>query len=288
MRRSRTIGAAAAGGIAVGAITAITAATVFWNRATARAVRRLRARARALQRAADRDYSPDDLTGLPAPVARFFEFALTPGQPRVRLARVRQTGEFLMRPGGRWRPFTAVQHIAARPPAFVWDATIHAAPLLDVRVRDSYLGGTGAMTARLASLVPLVNQRGTPEMNAATLVRWLAEAVWLPTALLPHEGVTWAAVDDDIARATIIDGTTAATLDVEFGARGEIVRASAERYRDVRGVPVRTPWVCHYRDYARTAGMMVPMTSEVEWVLPRERLPYWRAGIASAEYELAT
>lgn len=184
---------------------------------------------------------------------RYFEFALTPGQPLVRRARLRQAGEFAVRPG-QWMPFTAVEHFAVQPPGFVWDDSIRMAPLLSVRVRDSYLRGEGSVHGKFAALVPAVDQGGTPEMAASALVRYLAEAAWLPSALLPSAGVRWQPAHD---RATTV------SLDVHFGARGEIVRVSTDRHRDINGSPVLTPWVGHFRDYARIDGMMVPMAGEV-------------------------
>jgi hypothetical protein len=193
---------------------------------------------------------------------RYFEFALTPGQPLVRRARLRQAGEFAVRPGP-WMPFTAVEHFAVQPPGFVWDASIRMAPLLSVRVRDSYLRGEGSVHGKFAALVPAVDHGGTPKMAAGALVRYLAEAAWLPSALLPSAGVRWQPVDNRTARATLTDRATTVSLDVHFGARGEIVRVSTDRHRDINGSPVLTPWVGHFRDYARIDGMMVPMAGEV-------------------------
>jgi hypothetical protein len=275
------------GSVAAAAAVAIIVGTLSWHRAIARAVVQL---GRPAPTVSTGDgtvapaFSPTQLAGLPAPVVRYFMFALRPGQPFIRRARLRWTGEFLVKPGGAWSPFTADQHYGVHPPGFVWDATIRMASLLPVRVRDSYFGGEGALQAKLAALVPLADQRGTPEMASGELLRYLAEAVWLPTALLPSEGVSWTAIDNWTARATLTDGGTTVSLDVQFGAQGEIVSASANRYRLAAGTAVLTPWVGHYRDYARADGMMVPMVAEVEWVLPEQRLPYWRGRIVGVEY----
>jgi hypothetical protein len=44
-------------------------------------------------------------------------------------------------------------------------------------------------------------------------MRFLAEAPWYPTTLLPGQGVRWKAIDDSTASATIQDGDTRVTLD---------------------------------------------------------------------------
>jgi hypothetical protein len=182
-------------------------------------------------------------------------------------------------------PFTATEEFHVSPPGFVWDAHIRVAPLLAVRVRDSYLDGTGAMQAKLVALASVVNEGGTPEMATGSLLRYLAEAVWLPTALLPSSGVRWEDVDDSTARATLTDSDNTATMEVHFGPRGEIERISARRHRDVHGTPVLTLWQGRFWDYTHVNGMMVPRQSEVGWVLPDGWFPYWRGSTTASEFE---
>lgn len=231
-------------------------------------------------------FSPDQLAGLPAPAARYFAFALTPGQPLVRHARLAQSGA-LARRRDQWAPFTATEDFDVSPPAFVWEARIRMAPFLVARVRDSYRAGEGAVHAKLAGIVTLVDLHGTPEVAAASLQRYLAEAAWLPTALLPSAELVWTPVDDDAARATLTDHGLSVWVDFRFSPRGEIVETSTERYRDVDGSAVRTPWVGRFWDYVRLGGMMVPRQGEVAWLLPEGRYPYWRGRIDGASMHLS-
>jgi hypothetical protein len=157
---------------------------------------------------------------------------------------------------------------------------------MNVRVRDSYIGGSAGMRGAVAGLVPVVDQQGTPDLAAGALHRYLAEAVWLPTALLPSQHVVWEAVDDSTALVTLSDSGITVTWTVHFSAAGEIVRVEGERLRDVDGVGVPTPFVGHHRSYAEVEGMRIPMEGEVAWILPEGQLTYWRGRIAKAEYEL--
>jgi hypothetical protein len=131
-------------------------------------------------------FSLAELEGLAAPVARYFRAVLRDGQPLVRNVRLTQTGEFLVRPTpDGWRPFTATQHCTAQPAGFVWDARIRMAPGLSIRVRDAFVNGAGSMRASVLGLFTMLNVKGTPDIAAGALHRYLAEAVWFPTALLP-------------------------------------------------------------------------------------------------------
>lgn len=287
MKRSMKTGAAVAGGVALGTVAVATIADVMWSRSTSGTFERLA----ALARNNDRDgtvatFSPEQLAGLPAPVSRYFEFALTPGQPLVRTVRVEWEGEFRMRPDAKWRPFTAEQFFTVRPPGFVWDAAIRMAPVVSVRVRDQYLGGEGAILGKVAAIVPVADEGGTPEMAAGALARYLGEALWFPTALLPVSGVVWTAIDDTTARATLTDGATTVSSDFRFGSRGEILGARMARYRDVNGRGVLTPFEAVVTgDYRRVSGAMIPSAAEVAWVLPEGRFAYWRGRPRTVEYD---
>lgn len=253
-----------------------------WDRATSRLVARLGQDGAPRGERATVDLH--ELDRLPRPVARYFAFSLSPGQRIVARAHLGFTGTFAAKPNA-WAPFTAEQDVRAAPPGFVWDARIAMMPLVPVRVRDSYVGSEGSMRAAVAGLVPIVDQHGTPEIAAAALQRFLAEAVWYPTALLPGDGLSWSAIDDASARVTLTDGPTTVSLDVTFGARGEIERVSTMRYRDVKGTPVLTPWVGHHADYERLGSMMIPTSGEVAWVLSNGPEPYWRGRLISAMFD---
>ncbi|MDB4874112.1 MAG: hypothetical protein JWM41_558 [Gemmatimonadetes bacterium] len=251
---------------------ALLAGTVAWNRATEGTIARLGGVARGL---AHETHSWQELASLPAPVGRYFQFALSPGQLLIRHAHITQHGTFARRPN-TWEPFTAAEDFSVGPPGFVWDARIGMAPVFGTRVRDSYVAGVGAVRASVAGLVTVANQTGTPELASGALLRYLAEAVWLPTALLPSQGVRWTAIDNRSARAALTDGATTVSMDVSFASDGGIRTITAMRYRDVNGRPVLTPWEAHFSDYERVNGMRVPHWGEVGWVLADGWFPYWR------------
>jgi hypothetical protein len=271
------LGAGVGGGAAAAAV-----GSVAWQRGTARLVERLDA---VPTQGGPTTYSPDELQGLPAPVARFFGFALTPGQPLIRSARIEHRGDFRMALDASWEPFASVQHFTVHRPGFVWDARIRMAPLVDVRVRDSYVDGHGGMLARALGVITVVDQSATPHIDAGSLHRYLLESAWFPTALLPSQGVRWEAIDDRSARATLTDAGISVSMDAHFGERGEIVRVEAERLRDVDGAGVPTPFVARVGRYERIDGMMIPTQGAVEWILPEGVWQFWRGRIASARYE---
>jgi hypothetical protein len=288
-------GLAAGGLLATGAL-AVLAGGMSWQRASERAAARLTrgADARAAERgAATAAFWYAELGELPPPVVRYFMFALRDGQPRVRAARLRWIGEFRTSPTARWMPFTAEQSVTVDPPGFTWDAAMRMAPGVTIRVRDGYDGGEASMLARLGGLVTMVDQRGTTTLAEGALLRWLGEAVWLPTALLPTPpgpahastgGVRWEAIDDGSARLVLVDRGHRVEATLHVAPSGAITRVEAMRWRDVDGTGVPTPFEGTYGDWERRDGMMVPTTSEVAWLLPAGRFAYWRGRLSGVEY----
>jgi hypothetical protein len=234
-------------------------------------------------------FTRDDLNGLPGPVQRYLGTVLEEGQPYVETVRLQQKGEFRL--GDRtapWKPFTATQHFAVQPPGFVWEARIQMVPFIPVRVVDSYVSGEGALRAKVASTFTVADQGSSPELDAGELARYLAEAVWFPTALLPGQGVTWTPIDDRSAKATLKHGETTVSLVFHFNEHDEVERVYTEdRFREVEGDFEPTPWTGRFWNYQLRNGMLIPLDGEVAWNLPEGDLAYWRGNIQAIAYETA-
>jgi uncharacterized protein DUF6920 len=222
------------------------------------------------------------LSTTPELVRRYFRVALREGAPYVRTVRLVQMGEFRSKEtedtGAGWRYFEARQVVSANPPGFVWDARISFNPLGSVWARDSYISGSASLRAALFGLIPVASAADTPELRAGALQRYLAESVWLPSALLPSERLSWNAIDASHARATLTDGEVTASLDFEFSLGGEIVGVSTpSRARAAgRGRYTWLPWGGRYQRYEERGGMRVPLESEVYWVVDGKEQPYYR------------
>ena len=232
---------------------------------------------------AGRSVEPEDFEGVPDPVRRYFEAVLEEGRPYVRSVRLEQQGEFRLRESERtWRPTDATQRFTVDPPGFVWSATVRVLPFVPVKVLDSYDHGSGVLRARLLSTITVADVGPDRDMNEGELVRYLAEAVWFPTGLLPTEGVEWEAIDDSSARATLEDGGNTASVVFHFDGDDRVERVTTERYR--QEADDRAPWTGRFDGYEDRNGLTVPTEAEVEWNLPEEDRPYWRATVERIEH----
>ena len=276
--------------IILGLTVIVTVALIYgsrrWKSSTAEMHSRLQAASLPVGR---KTYSPDELIGLPAPVQKYLRAVLKEGQAIVSGVHIELSGTINMSATGEsWKRFTSTQQVIAQRPGFDWEGRIEIMPGLTGRVHDAYIAGEGILHATLFGLISLANLRGTPEIAQGELMRFLAEAAWYPTVLLPGQVVQWKAVDDFSANATLKDGKTAATLLFRFDENGliESVRAEA-RGRTVGGAVIPTPWEGRWSNYERRDGMRIPTGGEVAWMLPEGPMPYFRGRITSLRYEFA-
>jgi hypothetical protein len=130
-----------------------------------------------------------------------------------------------------------------------------------------------------------MDQPRSSELAEGELIRFLAEAAWYPTALIPRPGLEWTETGQNTARATLSDGSISVDLDFTFGKDGMIDTVRTEkRYRGVDDEVIPTPWEGRFWNYQRRDGMMIPVEGEVAWLPAGEKKPYWRGTIQEIEY----
>jgi len=230
----------------------------------------------------------DSLSDLPPPVERYLRHVLTEGQPLIRAATLDQSG--VVRTdieSETWSPFSA-RHLAVSPVSgFLWNARVGMPLGLHVRVMDSYSAGIGSGRVSLMSALVVAAEAGGPELNSGALHRYLAEAVWYPTALLPESGIEWSPVDGRTAIATLTDQGTTVSLEFRFNDLGEVTGIySGGRWGRFGGGYEQVPWEGRFRDYQVRDGMRVPAYGEVGWYDEEGELQLvWKGDIVGAAYE---
>ena len=238
-------------------------------------------------------YDAHELEGLPAPVQRYFRAVLKDGQAIVSAVAIEMAGTINMSATTeQWKAFTSNQRVvtstAGYRPGFMWDARIAMLPGMKVRVLDAYIAGKGLLRAAMLGLFTVADMSGGGEMARGEFMRFFAETPWYPTALLPSQGVQWAAVDGSSANASINDGDVTLTLLFHFNDAGLIdsVRAEARGGMVGKEMSMR-PWECGLSDYQVRDGMRVPMSGTAAWVLPGGPKTYFHGTVKTLDYEWA-
>lgn len=274
--------------LTLGLAAAIALGEARWRRLTQERLAQLGA---AQPEAPVTRFDPAELDGLPPPVQRYLRAVLPVGAPRVRRVTLVHSGHFnLSEEGSNWKPFDSDQQVRTERPGFVWNARIRLLPWPSwpaVRVHDAYLDGEGVLHATLQGLLPLAELRGGAALAEGELMRYLAEAAWYPSALLPSPNLRWQALDAHSARVTLRDGALSVSLDVHFSAADGLIERvhAAARGRSLGGRIVPTPWQGRWSDYRRLQGVLVPTRGEVAWLTPQGAQPYWRGAVKALRYD---
>lgn len=228
-----------------------------------------------------------DYDSLPPPVQRYLHRVLPDGFKTIGLAHLRQEGRLrLDAKSERWMPFTAEQMIAPTAAGFLWNARVGVIPGIHIQVLDSLVDGRGAGQVSLLSAIRIAFVGGTPEMNSGALHRFLAEAVWSPTALLPSETLRWSPIDDSTASATLTAHDVTVSLEFRFNAAGEVVGIfTAGRWGNFRGGYLQKPWEGRFGDYVTIQGMRIPKHGEVGWYDDGVWQRVWEGTLVEAKYD---
>ena len=223
-----------------------------------------------------------EIDDVPVPVARYLRHAL--GSHRsLALVRLEQLGTLRTDVrSARWMPFRAEHIIAPHAPGFLWNARVRIAPQLHVRVRDSLVDGRGSGQVSLLSALTVAEDAGTPEMHSGSLHRYLAEAVWCPTALLPSATLQWSPIDSNSSLATLSDRGMSVSLEFRFSDAGEVTGIyTPARWGSFDGGYKQAPWEGHFRKYEEKLGLFVPTEGDVGWYFDDKWHVVWQGRITA-------
>jgi hypothetical protein len=219
---------------------------------------------------------------------------LTDGQPIVSAVTIEMAGTINMSATGeQWKAFTSKQRVvtstAGLRPGFMWDARISMLPGMKAHVLDAYIAGRGLLRAAMLGLFTVADTSGGGEMARGEFMRYFAETPWYPTALLPSQGVQWAAVDGTSANATITDGSLALTLLFHFNDASLIDSVRAEARGGMVGKEMlMRPWECGLSNYQQKDVMLIPMAGEATWIRSDGRKTYFHGTVKTLTYEWAS
>ena len=183
-------------------------------------------------------------------------------------------------------PFEAQHLVAPHADGFLWNARVALAPLLHVRVRDGFIDGQGSGQVSLFSAFTVSSDAGSPQINSGALHRFLAEAVWYPTALLPSSKLQWSGIDATTAVASLTEHGVAVSLEFRFAETGEVTGIyTPARWGKFSGGYEQRPWEGHFRNYEQRAGVWIPREGEVGWYVDDQWYSVWKGTVVAFDTE---
>jgi hypothetical protein len=224
---------------------------------------------------------------LPVAIQRYLHYALKDGQPNIRYAVLEQRARFRHGANRPWMDVKAREYISGMEPGFVWDATLKHNRFWWRTAKLGYIAGEGHGHIKLFGALTLEEFDG-PETNTSMLFRFLSELVWLPTGLLPTRTLRWESVDDNSARAIIVDGDVHVEAVFHVNSVGQVDRIVTDhKYRDTKSGYEPTTFTLACRNYAEVDGVMIPLEVDFVWNLPSGDLEYGQFRITDADFHFA-
>jgi hypothetical protein len=140
------------------------------------------------------------------------------------------------------------------------------------------------MLIKLFSLFPVADSKGK-ETDQGTLLRYLAETVWFPSAAL-NNYIAWEEVDSTTAKATMsYKGTTASGV-FKFNTDGDVVSFKTLRYYDRKEGSTLEEWLISIPEnsYKEFEGIRIPAKSTVTWKLKTGDFTWYKLEVTDVEY----
>lgn len=225
----------------------------------------------------------EDMTiHLPTPVRRWLTESGIIGKESIHKVHLRQKGFMKLKPEQKnWIEAEAEQSFTIDRPSFIWRVKTSMAGL-PVVGRDRFSEGEGGMQIKLAGLIPVVNVSNDKKLNESTIQRYLGEIIWFPSAALsPY--ISWEAVDNNSAKATMRIGNNEGSALFHFNAAGELERFTAQRYKDIRDEKP-TEWVAEVKGYGTVAGIKIPVRIETSWILEEGIFTWYKFDVFDVKY----
>ncbi|KAA5539955.1 DUF6544 family protein [Adhaeribacter rhizoryzae] len=231
--------------------------------------------------------TPKRLSDLPPVVQQWLHHAQVIGKENIQTVHLQQSGEMRISPEGKWMPVIANEYFTVAKPGFIWVADVKAAPFLHLAGRDKYENGRGHMLIKLLSVYPVADAKGK-ETDQGTLLRYLGEMVWFPTAALSNY-IRWEQLSENAARATMSYGGVTAAGIFRFNKAGDVISFEAKRYYDRKEGPTLENWLVTVDPHScrEFNGIRVPTKSDVTWKLKTGDFTWFKLEVTDVVFNKA-
>jgi len=224
------------------------------------------------------------LDELPLPVKNYLEKTGVIGKTIPATVRLIQSGRLRETKEKPWMEFRAEEYFTIDPPGFLWIGTVSKLSLPMMQVRDSYRDGKGGMQFRIGSIFKAGNLTG-PEMDDATLMRYLNEMMWFPAAFL-SDHIAFESIDSASAKISITCEDKTASAELIFDDEGQLVNFIAGRHRKIDDRFEIESWSTPIDTYSVKENLHLPLGGAGVWLLDEGDLEYIQLQIEEIEYNV--
>lgn len=223
-----------------------------------------------------KNFSYDQLSGLPEPVQKYFKNALKEGQHYISYVRLKHDGRFKTGQDKDWVTISGEQYFTNQKPGFIWKGTTSIATAY-----DSYLSDKGRLRVVLLNLLKVADGQGE-SFDQGELLRWLGESFWFPTNLLPSERLKWSPIDSSSAKLSFQHHGFSLDYTVIFNNKNEVESIETQRFMQEGRLE---SWLGEFSDYQEINGILIPTVIKASWLLQEGKHTYVDFHLKDIEYD---
>jgi len=246
----------------VGAVATVAALMIRWRRR--RAFYRRVFNDLLVPNLSNGHFAARDVALLPHPVSRFLRHSLPTDRPLARTVDLDFVGETRACPDSQWLRFEARQRVCPGR-GFLWQARLEGIGSIAVEGAEFLFQGRAAVDYCLGGWLPLVRVRDDEYWQVAA-ERLMISSFWLPSGVLPDQGVHWREQDRNRATALFPSAAGEAAVNVAIDDQGLLTGLSMVRLRRAaKGPAYKAPFGIRFDGVARFDGYTIPRSAVAIW-----------------------
>ncbi len=220
-----------------------------------------------------------DMAHLPPSVHQYLIFAGILHKEKIKTVRLKQGGDFRLKPQAKFRQMKAIQYFNVDSGDFYWQGKINV-----ITATDKFINGKGNLKIKLFGFIKLAEAEGF-EVDQGEVLRLLAEGVWFPSVYI-NSYISWKEIDDSTAVATIEINGIKDSATFHFAPDHSVQKITAKRFMEKNGTFQLEDWEIKIKEYKEFNGINIPVKSEVIWKLQEGDFCWYKPEIYAIEYNV--
>lgn len=233
-------------------------------------------------------FGPEHVSELPEIAQRYFKHAIAPETPIYSVVELQMEGTFLLGDKAKFQTYSMSAREVLRPPdQFVWMPQLRSGALT-ISGSDGLARGEAWTRFWLFRLIPVVQEENYPDLVRSAKFRALGEsALWMPSSLLPQNGVKWEQLGPADATVTFTRFDPAITLQLSIDASGAVKEFVGQRWSNAN--PDKTFRLQPFGGKVLAEGSFQGLTIPTQVKLgnhfgTEDYLPFFQARVVGAKY----
>ncbi|MEM7595086.1 MAG: DUF6544 family protein [Cyanobacteria bacterium P01_A01_bin.83] len=228
------------------------------------------------------NFTKDMVADLDELVQRYFLHAIALGTPLASYVKLTMKGQLQPKPDAEWLPMRASQIISTAP-GFIWQAKAGKGQM-NFSGADYYYRDQGRTKFSLWGVIPLVDAQ-SKNVDRSAAGRLGAEYIWLPSALLPQNGVTWKVIAENIIQASFKLNNEPIVLTLSIDAEGKLLEISLPRWSDAQESGWRySTFIAQVEAEQTFDGYTVPSSVGAGWLDADRTWIFFRSNVQTTEF----